>query len=386
MKYAYNIYRCPLPVNISYYFLFDEKENRQDVSPTLQGALYIKGALDFKQILDSHTLPVDKMRGTIPLDMHQFERLFTTTRNPHKSQDTLTYLTPANYVVVLSNNQIFALDVYYENNPAKPLSTRDLQQQLERIKEESSRRTAEFRGLSALTADDRDEWARWKEELVKLSPRNAENFSVIDKALFVLSLDEEAPADSDAAGKLCLAGNAGNRWLDKIVNFIVFRNGRGGLIGEHTPIDAPTAGMMADHMTRFIEKNRAALLAAPSAGSSLPAPRKLTWQVSTHVEAAVHKALDSYNKLASDVDYRILLFKSYGADWLKDKAKLSPDAYVQVAMQLTYYRLTGTGTSLPLFLFTQCPPRKEPRRMRREPHDNTTMAGPKPSDLSRRSR
>jgi len=345
LKYAYLIYRCPLPVNISYYFLFDEKENRQDVSPTLQGALYIKGALDFRHILDTETLPVDKMRGTVPMDMHQFERLFTTTRNPQKDADTLTFLPPANYVVVLSNNQVFLLDVYHNNDPSKPLSVKELQHQLERIREESRRNTSDIKSLPALTSEDRDVWAKWKGELERLSPSNRENFDAIDRGLFVLSLDEEAPSDSDAAGKLCLAGNAGNRWLDKIFNLIVFSNGRGGLIGEHTPIDAPTAGMMADHMTYFINKNRDALLSAPSSSATLAAPRKLRWQVNSQVEEAVDVALKNYDKLASDVDYKILLFKSYGADWLKDKAKLSPDAYVQVAMQLAYYRLTGTGTA-----------------------------------------
>jgi carnitine O-acetyltransferase len=351
LKYAYLIYRCPLPVNISYYFLFDEKENRQSAgqvftSPTLQGAFYIKGALDFKRLLDTQTLPVETMRGHVPLDMHQFERLFTTTRNPHKGLDTITVIpNPANYVVVLSNSQIYLLDVYHNNNPSKALTVEELQQQLERIREDSLRPSSEKgQALAALTASDRDEWAMWKEQLIRLSPQNRDNLDAIDRSLFVLSLDEECPADSDAAGKLCLAGNAGNRWWDKIFNLIVFRNGRGGLLGEHTPIDAPTAGMMADHITAWIQKNRD--VTSPSSGlPSLPAPRKLRWEVSPQVEEAVQKALINYEKLASDVDYRILLFKTYGADWLKDKAKLSPDAYVQVAMQLAYYRITGTGTA-----------------------------------------
>ena len=38
----------------------------------------------------------------------------------------------------------------------------------------------------------------------------------------------------DTAGHLCLVGNGENRWYDKIVQYIVFKNGRGGLNGEHT--------------------------------------------------------------------------------------------------------------------------------------------------------
>ena len=47
LKYAYNIWRCPTPVNVSYYFLFDEKvqgPERPDVSQSLVASLCIKGA------------------------------------------------------------------------------------------------------------------------------------------------------------------------------------------------------------------------------------------------------------------------------------------------------------------------------------------------------
>ena len=46
LKYAYNIWRCPTPVNVSYYFLFDEKvqgPERPDVSQSLVASLCIKG-------------------------------------------------------------------------------------------------------------------------------------------------------------------------------------------------------------------------------------------------------------------------------------------------------------------------------------------------------
>lgn len=109
-------------------------------------------------------------------------------------------------------------------------------------------------GVGILTADDRDRWARTRQELISFSETNSRNLDIIDKALFVLCLDEvrrldqvfpvtrnaesillqESPSDVDTAGHLCLAGNGENRWHDKIVQYIVFKNGRGGLNGEHT--------------------------------------------------------------------------------------------------------------------------------------------------------
>jgi carnitine O-acetyltransferase len=49
----------------------------------------------------------------------------------------------------------------------------------------------------------------------------------------------------DTAGHLCLVGNGENRWYDKIVQYIVFKNGRGGLNGEHTYVWRRAAGSSA---------------------------------------------------------------------------------------------------------------------------------------------
>jgi hypothetical protein len=53
----------------------------------------------------------------------------------------------------------------------------------------------------------------------------------------------------DTAGHLCLVGNGENRWYDKIVQYIVFKNGRGGLNGEHTCV-IRTATYLHIHLAR----------------------------------------------------------------------------------------------------------------------------------------
>lgn len=56
LKYAYNIWRCPTPVNVSYYFLFDEKvpgADRKDVEQSLVASLCVKGAVQMHWLLVS---------------------------------------------------------------------------------------------------------------------------------------------------------------------------------------------------------------------------------------------------------------------------------------------------------------------------------------------
>jgi len=59
----------------------------------------------------------------------------------------------------------------------------------------------------------------------------------------------------------------------------------------------------------------------------------------------MNRAIENYNKLRESLDFRLLHFRTYGADWIKANANLSPDSYVQMALQLAYYRLHGTGNS-----------------------------------------
>lgn len=348
LKYAYNIWRCPTPVNVSYYFLFDEKvqgPERPDVSQSLVASLCIKGVLDFKAVLDKQGVPAEMMRGTVPLDMSQYSKLFTTARYPQQGEDYIATFEPEPYVLVLSNKQFYVLDVL-DKASNRALTVKELQAQIERILQ-ASQESNDGLGVGILTGEDRDKWAKARQELVSISATNARNLDVIDKALFVLCLDEESPRDVDTAGHLCLVGNGENRWYDKIVQYIVFKNGRGGLNGEHTPIDAPTAGAMTDHMLRYLRRAQESSLPSEeqSVASDLRAPTKLQWTLSPSLRTAQEEAVESYGKVGQDVDFRLLHFRTYGADWIKEKAKLSPDSYVQMALQLAYYKLYHTGTA-----------------------------------------
>jgi carnitine O-acetyltransferase len=68
----------------------------------------------------------------------------------------------------------------------------------------------------------------------QLSKQNAENFKIIQDALFVLCLDDHsAPANLDKAHLQFFHNNdASNRWFDKAIQLIVASNGRAGINGE----------------------------------------------------------------------------------------------------------------------------------------------------------
>lgn len=72
----------------------------------------------------------------------------------------------------------------------------------------------------------------------------------------------------------------------------------------------------------------------------LETPKLLTWQVSTSLAKAIETAEKNAIQLIDDLDSVLLHYSDYGSDFMK-QAKISPDAWLQMAYQLAYYRYYG---------------------------------------------
>lgn len=72
-----------------------------------------------------------------------------------------------------------------------------------------------------------------------------------------------------------------------------------------------------------------------------PSPKRMTWDLrNAELVSAIQEADADAQKLISDLHLRILVHNSYGKGFMK-KCRLSPDAYIQMALQLAYYRDAG---------------------------------------------
>lgn len=56
-------------------------------------------------------------------------------------------------------------------------------------------------------------------------------------------------------------------------------------------------------------------------------------------EEQISKSLQVAQALADDVDLHVLIFRDFGKDKIK-KCRVSPDAFIQMALQLAYYRVS----------------------------------------------
>ncbi|KAH6589944.1 hypothetical protein BASA50_009647 [Batrachochytrium salamandrivorans] len=351
LKRGYLSRRAPLLANSNWWCAFvnhpSQPKDLLNKKPPLgvlssfqiqRAAGIITNALNFKDLLDSSRMPPDLNKDT-PLCMNQYRNLFGTTRIPGQKEDSIVshYPSSSKHIVVLTNNQIYKVVVLRENGARVPL--REIERLLYAVGQDSLE-TDPQPAVCILTATDRDHWYTSYSALSRLSPSNKANFETINQALFAVCLDDHASFHNVNASHLQMFHNTdgSNRWYDKAISFIISSSGQAGVTGEPTGLDASVAG----GLMRFVVSHEPAVDPKGAVASPpLSAPQKLIWTTDKSVIQQIADAKNSVKLLAESVESCLLHTDIYGFRFIKEVAKVSPDAYVQLALQLTYYRQSG---------------------------------------------
>ncbi|XP_056319150.1 carnitine O-acetyltransferase-like [Danio aesculapii] len=308
-------------------------------------AKLIAGVLDFKKLIDSKTLPVEYLGGK-PLCMDQYYQVLSSCRIPGPKRDSVvnyaTGKTPSTHITVVHNFQFFVLDVY--NSDGSPLTVDQIYVQLEKIWNTSLQTNKEPVGI--LTSNHRNTWGKAYNNLIK-DKTNKESVRAIQKSIFTVSLDAPMPRVSDemyhnkVAAQMLHGGgsrwNSGNRWFDKTLQFIVGEDGSCGLTYEHAPAEGPPIVFLVDHVVDYMKRTE--MVRTPMIPLSMPL--KLRFNITPEIKKDIEKAKQNMNIMVHDLDVRVLNFSQYGRKFPKSH-KLSPDAFIQMALQLAYYRMYET--------------------------------------------
>ena len=212
LDYAYLLGREPL-ICVNWYAADSlDPPRKNQIERT---ASFISSALKFKKMIDTESLGVDRMFGTVPLCMDQFSKLFSTCRIPGMPKDALVTYGPdeSKHVVVIRKNQFYWYDVYYEDGSI--LSVTDLKRQLEKIIELSDGSIHFDPPVGVLTTENRTTWAQTRRRLIDADAHNKDSVDIVEKALFVICLDEGNPENPDEYAGAALHGDGRNRWFDK---------------------------------------------------------------------------------------------------------------------------------------------------------------------------
>ncbi|KAE8284766.1 Carnitine O-acetyltransferase [Larimichthys crocea] len=342
VQLAYLEYRLPVVVHSSPGLVLPRMNFSDKKGQMRFAAKLIAGVLDFKTMIDNESLPVEYLGGK-PLCMNQYYEVLSSCRIPGLKRDSIVNHAkssrPPKHITVVHNFQFFVLDVY--NSDGTPLTADQLYIQLERICSASLQSQVEPVGI--LTTQHRDSWGKAYVNLIK-DKTNKESVSAIQRSIFLLCLDGAMPRVSNDMYRSCAAvqmlhgggsqWNSGNRWFDKTLQFIVGEDGTCGANYEHAPAEGPPIVALIDHVVEYTRKPE--MTRSPMV--PLPMPKKLHFNITPELKKDIEEAKSSMNTLAQDLDMRVIVFGHFGKNVPKSH-KMSPDAFIQIALQLAYYRM-----------------------------------------------
>ncbi|CAM9324436.1 peroxisomal carnitine O-octanoyltransferase isoform X1 [Lampetra fluviatilis] len=311
-----------------------------------RAAILLWHHLNFWQLLRTERLATHRAKG-VPLDMHQFRMIFGTCKIPGEKCDSIVchFKTEAegacpSHVVVLCHGRIFTFDSLAPGGDI--LTPPELQSQLALVKARCAAEP-EGPGLSVLTAGDRASWAKTRQHLLNLCAENVEHMNAVESSLLVLVLEQASPSaspsDYSQLQSWALAGNPRGRWGDKSYNLIVFENGTCVSNCDHAPYDAMVLVSTTSYAENTLKRDDGVWVGEVPL-RPLPQPQELRFRLDERILSDIAHSEALYNRQAKDLQVVSLAFTAFGKLLIKQRG-LHPDTYVQLALQLAYYRLHG---------------------------------------------
>lgn len=326
--------------------------------------------------------------------------MFNICRVPARDCDHLTAIdlskTASRRVLVMVHDWCYTIDVY--DVDGSHVSYEEIVSRIRHIVADVQGRLSageEATPVCVLTGNDRESWARvWSCSFIllrsanhvqqdytylsELSSRNTENFDTIHACLMTVCLDHYttpptaerchhlADPEVDAHLHNVRSGQNGrNRWFDKPISLIVESNSRAGMMGEHSPCDALIPSIVADYaLTERMPEDQPEVETTSIQSTRRMGWERLDWDVDDHIHARCTEAESALRALVADSDDTILRFEDFGGDWIKSKGAyvfvthskqyvinvcrkgFSPDAFVQIALQLAWFELGGSFTAV----------------------------------------
>ncbi|GAB6280651.1 MAG: choline/carnitine O-acyltransferase [Thermovirga sp.] len=329
--------RAPLHLYSNIFYMFAQKLEVCDNPQCRRAAELVSSALRFKSLVDMQDLKPDMERGQ-PLCMIQYGKMFSSARIPQKGMDRLR--TPVSgedptsiderHIVVISGGRFFSVDVV--DASGKPFSTSAIETSLKRIMD-LERNAVDPVGV--LTSLPRDVWAEARVLLKVLSPINSSSLDTIERALFVLCLDEVQPENIEAMSENMLIGDGCSRWFDKGMQFIICPDGTTAINMEHTATD----GSVMVRFAGFVDSasSRIDVDSPVDCGCSW---REIRFVIDKKLKLIISRAMEEFLCRKADTSTKVLMFGSFGKELIKGLS-VAPDAFIQMALQMAQHEVWG---------------------------------------------
>ena len=330
---AYLTYRDPVVPYVSYFY--SHRDDRRRRNPAKRAAALTTATLEFKKQVDEGTLEPEYMRK-LPVSMEVYQWMFNGCRRPAKGRDyPVKYSYKDNkHIVVIRKNQFFK--VQHEIG-GQQLNTSELEKQFRRVYEKAERAPA----VGALTSENRDIWTAARSNLLAAHPANEAALEAIESSSFIVCLDDASPVTLEERAHQYWHGDGCNRWFDKPLQFIVNENGTSGFMGEHSMMDGTPTHRLNDYVNMLVFTNKLDF-SNPSVRTALPEPQPIKLHVNDTVKADIQRAVADFEKVIGQHELKVQAYQGYGKGLIK-RFKCSPDAYMQMIIQLGYHKMFGVN-------------------------------------------
>ncbi|XP_053671226.1 choline O-acetyltransferase [Anopheles nili] len=364
----------PLPINSNPGMVMPPRKFTTVNDLARFAAQLVDQLMDHKEMLESGALKQERATSREkgqPLCMAQYYRLLGSCRRPGNPRDSQFLPAPGEqsdaHVIVCCRKHMYCVPV--KAGDRGRLNESELVAQLLHILNEAPcLPELESGGIGLLTAEPRPQWAGDREMLL-LEEQNARNIELIETALVLVCIDEPLPLtynargfngspagahyaggrdESNMAHEMIHGGgsacNSANRWFDKTMQLIICSDGTWGLCYEHSPSEGIAVVQLLEGILGRIDETPAGREGSTEQlqrqQSHLPPPERLEWVVRPEIERRLREAARSLDKRIEDLDFYVYRYKPYGKNFIK-ACQVSPDVYVQLALQLAHYKLYG---------------------------------------------
>ncbi|TRY80456.1 hypothetical protein TCAL_08825 [Tigriopus californicus] len=350
----------PLPINSNPGLVLPKQTFESDEDRLVYMAKLTKGLLDFKETIEKDAIKPDfvasKKDGTKQgLCMNQYKRIFSCYRRSNLAKDSQldldgTQSKDKELIAVLVRSQIYLMPV---KKDGIWLDTEEIFQGLWTITQgaQTAPDIEMHERVPVLTSQNRRKWGEARAHLVE-DGGNKAVLEELETCLFLVCLDEDTqnPTDPERSFhsrfRQMLSGNGPflngtNRWFDKTMQLIASPDGNVGMCYEHSVAEGVAVVNVIEDVVLGIQAD----------GNTFPAPQKsltfeelgitqVMWNVDLITSNSIVEAIRDFKRLDDNADLEIFTFDGFGKDQIKS-FRCSPDAFCQMVLQLTYFKIYG---------------------------------------------
>ncbi|KAF2123089.1 hypothetical protein BDV96DRAFT_681663 [Lophiotrema nucula] len=316
--------RAPLRPSIN--FFSTHVIGTQRYTQAEKAALLTLTAFEFKQKLERSQVPQDFVNDE-PQCMESLKWIFNIYRRPGVRWDEALQFPGNDYIAVMRNGHVYKIPLL---DKGRTISYSRLIATFESIK-----RTApnDISWAGLLTAAERTQWAQARELAINACASNEEFFTMLEKSLFIISLDDTSPETSQERAQSFLFDDNRSRWNDKTLSFVVCENGVSAFWCEHSMIDGTTMDQLGQAITRAINGPK------PEAAGDVQAViegRDFTpypFVTSPEIDQQIEVVRTEYQDSIKGTDFAVIDLSDFGEDYLRQH-RLPPKGVLNAIISL----------------------------------------------------